>query len=590
MKKRFFHLRKILFPLMFWFPVAAFAQGIEIGSGASVTVTGDASIEINNGSFVNNGTYTKGTETVSLTGSTAATVSGSNTVFNNLVISNSGGITVEQNELTTTNLTVNTGAKLTVATGKALTVTGNLDNSGTFTIESDATGNGSLMVDGTASNTITYNRYLTGGAWHLVSPPVSGQNIADFVTDVNNAIATNGAKYGLAPYNNTIPDWNHFTTESGGNNVASAGNFGSGTGYEILRTADGTVTFSGNLQTDNVSLGVSKNSNAWNLVGNPFTASLKANSNADATNNFITVNELAMNSAYQAIYVWDAASSTYLTINHASNAFFVAPGQAFFINSVDGGGTIRFNESMQSHQTGNIFKSGETAVPQIELFAETDGKNASTHLYFMDGTTAGLDPGYDAGRFTGGDNSFAVFTRLAGDESNPVDFDIQCLPAGNYNHIIPVGLNCPEGKMVTFRLNTNNMPLDIPVILEDREKGIYTELRNENYSVILQSPNGGAGRFFLHTGTEATASQNELFGARVQVIPLPEKNKILISAGLNEKAEISIFDLTGRKLITRQTAPGETNYIEAAELRSGCYIVAIRSGNWQDSRKISWIK
>jgi len=57
-------------PVLQLFPYLSFGQGIEIQTGASITNTGAATIEINNGGFINNGTYTKGGETVTFSGIT----------------------------------------------------------------------------------------------------------------------------------------------------------------------------------------------------------------------------------------------------------------------------------------------------------------------------------------------------------------------------------------------------------------------------------------------------------------------------------------------------------------------------------------
>ncbi len=70
------------------------AQGIEINSGATISITGTATIEISNGNFVNNGTYTKGTENLIFSGTTNGNISGSsNNDFYNLTVNNTNGVT-----------------------------------------------------------------------------------------------------------------------------------------------------------------------------------------------------------------------------------------------------------------------------------------------------------------------------------------------------------------------------------------------------------------------------------------------------------------------------------------------------------------
>lgn len=104
------------------------------------------------------------------------------------------------------NLTIDASSSLTINAGKDLTISDYLINNGTFNINSDATNNGSLIVTGTATGNITYNRYLSSNGatnWHLFSAPVGNQDINSFVTTAGN-IATSGVNYSLAPYDNTL--------------------------------------------------------------------------------------------------------------------------------------------------------------------------------------------------------------------------------------------------------------------------------------------------------------------------------------------------------------------------------------------------
>jgi len=55
-------------------------------------------------------------------------------------------------------------------------------------LQSDDAQSGSLIPDGTLAAEVSCERYLCGGRWHLVAPPVSGQEIASFLTDAVNNI------------------------------------------------------------------------------------------------------------------------------------------------------------------------------------------------------------------------------------------------------------------------------------------------------------------------------------------------------------------------------------------------------------------
>jgi len=72
------------------------------------------------------------------------------------------------------NLTINEGAAIDLM--GIMTISGNLinnaGNSG-LTIKSDSEGSGSLIIQGTATENITIERFLTKAKWHYISEPVN---------------------------------------------------------------------------------------------------------------------------------------------------------------------------------------------------------------------------------------------------------------------------------------------------------------------------------------------------------------------------------------------------------------------------------
>ena len=82
---------------------------------------------------------------------------------------------------------VATGNTLTIDETSSLTVSGDFTNTGTVTLNSTADDYSSLIVTGTATGDIVYNRYVNvyddslGGGWDLVCSPVD-MSIADFIT------------------------------------------------------------------------------------------------------------------------------------------------------------------------------------------------------------------------------------------------------------------------------------------------------------------------------------------------------------------------------------------------------------------------
>ena len=132
---------------------------------------------------------------------------------------------------------VNAGAELFISPGDVLYINNNLtvNNNGNLTVRSDENLSGSLLVSGTATGDIIYERYIPSDIWHIISSPVTTQEINSFA-NADNSIDTKegGSKFALGNYtnsNSTGLKWEYYTDLS----LPSAGNFISGKGYAAKR-------------------------------------------------------------------------------------------------------------------------------------------------------------------------------------------------------------------------------------------------------------------------------------------------------------------------------------------------------------------
>ena len=93
---------------------------------------------------------------------------------------------------------VNAEAELFISPGDALYINNNLtvNNNGNLTVSSDENSSGSLIVSGTATGDIIYERYIPSDIWHIFSSPVTTQEINSFA-NADNSIVTKegGAKF-----------------------------------------------------------------------------------------------------------------------------------------------------------------------------------------------------------------------------------------------------------------------------------------------------------------------------------------------------------------------------------------------------------
>ncbi len=482
------------------------------------------------------------------------------------------------------NLTIDANEIVTINSENALTVNGTLNAIGVLNGNSGS----SIIVKGTSSGNISYSRSLTTN-WHLLASPVGSQNIHTFtVTKVaTNSIGTSGSNYGIALYNNNNGSaWNYYTTSS----ITGAGNFIGGKGYSALRTSTGDVTFTGTIATNNVAIAITDGaSNKWNLIGNPYPSYIAANSNSDTTNNFLTINTAHLHLSFQAIYFWNG--SEYTPINHASDIRFIAPGQGFFVNAITDGSTINFTEAMQSHQTTDIFSKTTSTWPEITL-QMTDGViNKSTCIKYIAGTSTGLDPGYDAGLFTGTSNTFSIYTHLVTD-SDGTAFSIQVLPDNDYeNIIVPIGFNTIAGKEITFSINHQNLPSNLMVFIEDKtqNKIIRIDESNSEYKIIVKSDNHGIGRLYLRTSTtdlRKSLYTDDLDTNEINVY-ITSNRSLRITGNNNNAVNLTLYNLLGKKILSKNFF--SNSMIDLAlpkAIKSGIYILKLASKKGNINKKI----
>ncbi|MBA3901164.1 MAG: fibronectin type III domain-containing protein, partial [Bacteroidetes bacterium] len=91
------------------------------------------------------------------------------------------------------NLIIDAGASLSMAAGAKFNVNGNLENNGTLTVKSDATGQVGTVIAASASGTGTTNveQYLTLNRWWYVSSPVGNPHSSLY----SPAMVANGLRY-----------------------------------------------------------------------------------------------------------------------------------------------------------------------------------------------------------------------------------------------------------------------------------------------------------------------------------------------------------------------------------------------------------
>ena len=469
-------------------------------------------------------------------------------------------------EFTVNNLTIDSGASLTIEGG--LTVSGNLTTNNGLTLNSG----GSIIVNGTSSGNLTYNRSIAnGGEYYYVSVPFDDEDIEDIIA--NNALATGNGNVGLFYYdNNTTSGYLGsgfiFYQPSSTESVVSA------RGYGIQLSASGNVTFTGTMPTTDASISISEgtmgdiNPNPDNLIGNPFPSYIAANTNANA-NNLLSNNASILSE--ETMWFWDNTINDYVAINNASAAFYVAPGQGFFVSSTSSGGTFNILESWQSHQTDDVFYRDNSAPFRIKLTVKnTQNEQRFTEIFYFSNATLFFDNGYDSSKFNE-DHNLDIYSRLVSEE-NSKNLSIQSVQNTDLESIvIPLGINASGN--IALNLSTVNQPQGVNIYLEDRENNTFTKLTNESsLELSFGKSVNNIGRFYLHTKTKTLNTIENLL--KESSIYLDNKT-LVIKGNLNSKSDLVIFDILGKQMFSKKNL--KTNKIELKTLKKGVYFIRLKN-------------
>ena len=511
-----------------------------------------------------------------------------------------------------------TGNTVTISKNAYLYLEKDFTNTGgSLTLNSSSTEFASIIVEGTASGNITYNRfvnYQAAGEWDIIGPPVLNQNMQSFAqTNTNNnttsgAMAMGGDYYALGQYLTQWGSWVNYTTST----IPNA-NFPAAKGYQMGTNSIGsgsdiqgqTLAFTGEIATTTQTINIQNQNGAnggngrrWNLVANPFSSYINGNTNAGTTNggtNFIDANANVLDLEYTGLYYWDADEDGWdvfnqLQTNSDDGTLFIAPGQGFFVAARNSEvAQISFTPQMRTILGGDDFISGAPILLNYKLDLKLfngSAERAKTKFHFQQGLTLGLDAGYDAGAYN---QAAALSSRLPEDDQG-VNFQLNAMNLeAAYNQSLPLVINQQEGQNFRVSISNNTLPEDVNVYLEDTQNGTLTSLKDQDFELIAQSDLSDAGRFYIRFTTQNLAVNDVLNPSSLTIFKLNTDAFVTIQGliPVMGKTTATLYNMLGMKV--REKAlnnTAATQQISTQGLASGVYIINLKAGEQAISKKI----
>uniref|UniRef100_UPI0025DE1BCA hypothetical protein n=1 Tax=Winogradskyella sp. TaxID=1883156 RepID=UPI0025DE1BCA len=362
-------------------------------------------------------------------------------------------------------ISVITIKRIVVDSGSSLTAENSL--TANVILKSTSTSYSSLIVDGSVTGTVRYNRHINNNAPvngnDLISAPLSGEAFDTFITNNPNILANpSGSEVLFGGFdNNSSTNPFELWDETDTTPLVAGKGYRSGI---TVGASSNLITFEGIVNTSLVEIAINQGTESkLNLIGNPFPSYLDAQL-------FLTQNASLLDPSASVIYGYndstDGTSAGDYTIISAllNNTLNIAPGQAFFVASdIAPVGDVEFTTSgpdMRLAAGGDDFIAGRntSAITNLKLNLSTATDNFITDIFFTESSSLGLDPSYDASLLGGIAPAFALYSHLVQDNAD-VPMAIQALGETDYSDVtIPLGVNANQGEQLTFNITANTLP------------------------------------------------------------------------------------------------------------------------------------
>ncbi|WP_040247610.1 T9SS type A sorting domain-containing protein [Psychroserpens mesophilus] len=497
------------------------------------------------------------------------------------------GDLVMNSDLSCNSMTISAGAGLTIDTGATLTTV-----AGT-TLESSSTSYSSLILDGTVSGTINYERHIningsgTTGSNDLVSAPLTGQAFNLFA-GANPNILNNGTLYLFGPFEKVTGS---YVTWAGTETTT----LDAGVGYRAATSDNSVVTFTGTAENGTITNDIINSGSEfakWNLVGNPYPSYLNVQTFLLHDVGGVTNLQL-FDGGTAAIYGYDGDASNGWTIYNLATttaSTVMAPGQGFFV-SADATNAplydLEFTPAMRSTGTADDFIPSRNAeLTYLKVSATTNTKSYATDFYFNNNASLGFDFGYDAEIWGSAAPDFGIYSHLVQDNTG-LSMALQALNTSDLSDVtIPLGVNANQGEQLTFSIADTTLPTSVNVYLDDVVANTTTLLNNSDYVMTPNTNLSGTGRFFLRTSEDALSTiENSLVA--INIFALNNSKELVVSGQLKENTVLDLFDIQGRKVLTTKLDNNSIeNRIDVSNLSGGVYVVTVLNNGQQKTQKV----
>lgn len=492
------------------------------------------------------------------------------------------------------NLIIETGAVLTIDAGYALSVWGTLTNnagSPGLIIES-----GGSLINSTVAVSATVIRTINkDNNWHLLSCPMSGTMppICDgnFAPTTGNFNSSTGATYDFFKFDESVAStgnvWVNLKKSDWSVNITDFGDppsFAAGKGYLVAYSAafsgSASKSFIGTLATASTDIPVTANTNTYNLIGNPFPASIDwKNSNWTTRPASLNVdgggyNMWIYNETYQNYGAFNSASSGSSGTNGVTQ--YIPPAQGFFVQAKSGGGTLTVPANAKIHINQSWLKSNELIENAFKIKVDGSANTFADEIlieFGHPGNNGGAEKWW--GLLAEAPSLYTV--------KNEQNYSISFLT--NITDNPAVSLSFKAGADGNYRFTSTFDPLAFGKInLQDLKTGTTHNLKSDPVYSFSALAGDDAARFILHF-TENLSVNDKGKESQIKIYSYNKTICILSNTVSSINGDVYIFNLMGQQLLHQRTSEVPITKINL-NASAGYYLVKIVTSDQATSSKV----
>lgn len=518
------------------------------------------------------------------------------------------------------NMVVTGAGAITLSSNATITVSNEITNNGTVTVESGA---GIVQTHSSAdanSGSGTYNIKRVGlssvNGYNGISSPIQSASISSTFPSNNPC--------DIFMFDGDLQLWKYdytsgYTTTCQGNSVTFGstdvvtggdGNMNVATGYYVPGYTTPTKTFSGTINNGQITKAVYKEVNPnnvnwtgddWNLVGNPYPSAINATSfwNENAINNSRITNaiyfwedDVSSGSGYNQYddYAsWNASGGTSSSNSAEVPNGYISSCQGFWVIA-NASTNIVFNNSMRGGTNTQFFKQANQDSRSRFWFSveSSSGDYNQMLLSFDNNTTLGVDDAYDAIKYVGNPDMYM------GSVINNETYVIQGRPHLQMDETteIPLELFSNTKGLHFFKLDSiENKNNEYKMVLLDKLHDKEYDITNGVATIFLKTKGKYSNRFYLSatrkkqkddtsTSVKEAVSSDKIFAYQLD-------NNIYVNlVNSSSKAKrISLMTIDGKAITTKTVNGSKVEKIGVDNLSNGVYLLSIEHQSNQRSIK-----